>query len=202
MLLPLPLLVVILCITVAFRVAVLFLLKIAISSSLQHSRKRDQRAGVLTGVWVVSRAGMLLMSHTSLAPQLDLPRGAAAERRALDGRDARRDPGDVHYAKGHVRGREPRRPPRGDGDAGRLLLVDGRRILRDGVGAVACVPGPSRSGEPVTRCAAAATASSSSTSRTRPRPCPGPPLLSPYMLTPSPSSSSNPLAARITIGSA
>ena len=80
---------------------------------IQHSRKRDQRTGVLVGVQVGGRAGMLLLSNTSLAPQLDLPRGAAAERPALDGRGARRDPGGVHCAEGHARGSEPGRHPRG-----------------------------------------------------------------------------------------
>ena len=39
-----------------------------------------------------------------------------------------------------------------------LLLVDGRRVLRDGVGAVARAPGPSRGDEAAPRRAAAATA--------------------------------------------
>ena len=51
---------------------------------LQHSRKRDQLTGVLAGVRAGGRAGMLLLPYTSLAPQLNLARSAAAERPALN----------------------------------------------------------------------------------------------------------------------
>ena len=81
---------------------------------LQHSRKRDQLTGVLAGVRAGGRAGMLLLPYTSLAPQLNLARSAAAERPALNRVRAGTRGACTALRDTYARGSELRRRPRGD----------------------------------------------------------------------------------------